>query len=34
MFDKAKIAHAGDDTEMSDHLDDTHQFHLDLGGEA
>jgi hypothetical protein len=34
MFDKAKIAHVGEDDEMSDHLDDTHEFRLEIGGEA
>jgi hypothetical protein len=34
MFDKAKIAHAEEDDDMIDHLDDSHGFRLDIGGEG
>jgi hypothetical protein len=34
MFDKAKTAHAGDDDEMSDHLDAEHEYNVKIGEEA
>lgn len=34
MFNKAKIAHAAQDDEMSDHLDIASEYLIDIGGEA